>query len=154
MKTLLKRFCVVAVTALSAMGFTGAIAATVPVAAPKTLILYDAPAGTEFEKLGMGYAIMLKNLISHFNSDAELMPVQNYVAGKVNAYDATFYMGSYYDNPVPKALMVHQRNAWRPLHFVHARPRRLERKSPHQAATIASSPAPTLRDRHWHCRTH
>lgn len=106
MKTLLKRFCVVAVTALSAMGFTGAIAATVPVAAPKTLILYDAPAGTEFEKLGMGYAIMLKNLISHFNSDAELMPVQNYVAGKVNAYDATFYMGSYYDNPVPKALMV------------------------------------------------
>ena len=30
---------------------------------PKTLVLYDAPPGSEFEKLGMGYAIMLRNLL-------------------------------------------------------------------------------------------
>ena len=105
MKNFLQRLGAIALIALSLTGYSGAQAATV-VPAPKTLILYDAPSGTEFEKLGFAYAIMLKNLISHFNSDAELMPVQNYVAGKIEAYDATFYMGSYYDNPVPKALMV------------------------------------------------
>ena len=35
---------------------------------PKVLVLYDAPAGTEFEKLGMAYAIMLRNLLGHFDA--------------------------------------------------------------------------------------
>ena len=73
---------------------------------PKTLVLYDAPPGTEFEKLGMGYAIMLKNLLGHFDASTELMPVQNYTAGKMNSYDATFYMGSYYNNALPRALLA------------------------------------------------
>lgn len=72
---------------------------------PKTLILYDAPPATEFEKLGLGYAIMLKNLLSHFDSQADLLPVQQYSPGKLNGYDATFYLGAYYDNPVPASLM-------------------------------------------------
>jgi len=72
----------------------------------KALILYDAPPSTEFEKLGFGYAIMLKNLIAHFGTDAELMPVQDYVAGTMTEYDATFYLGAYYDNPMPSALLA------------------------------------------------
>src|SRR5450830_1067805 len=79
-----------------------------PVAAqtgPKTLIVYDGPPGSEFAKLGMAYAIMLKNLMGHFDSNAELLPVQNYVAGKMQAYDATFYLGAYYDNPLPAAFL-------------------------------------------------
>ncbi|MEO8361280.1 MAG: DUF2334 domain-containing protein [Vicinamibacteria bacterium] len=70
------------------------------------LILYDAPPSTEFEKLGQGYAIMLKNLLSHLDSDARLMAVQDYTAGTLNAFDATFYLGAYYDNQVPSALLV------------------------------------------------
>ena len=58
-KKFTRRFCVVVAIVLSAMGFvTGAIAATLQVTAPKTLILYDAPADTEFEKFGVGYAIV------------------------------------------------------------------------------------------------
>ena len=72
---------------------------------PKTLIVYDGPPDTEFSKLGLAYGIMLKNLMGHFDSNAELLPVQNYVAGKMQAYDATFYMGGYYDNPLPAAFL-------------------------------------------------
>ena len=73
---------------------------------PKTLVLYDAPAGTEFEKLGMGYAIMLRNLLGHFDAQVDLVPVQQYTAGKLNNYDATFYIGSYYDNHAPTAFLA------------------------------------------------
>ena len=73
--------------------------------APKTLIVYDGPPGTDQAKLGLAYGIMLKNLMGHFDGNAELLPVQDYVAGKLNAYDATFYMGAYYDNPLPAAFL-------------------------------------------------
>ena len=73
---------------------------------PKTLIVYDGPPNTEFSKLGMAYSIMLKNLMGHFDSNAELLPVHNYVAGKMQAYDAIFYMGAYYDNPLPAAFLT------------------------------------------------
>ena len=70
---------------------------------PRTLILYDAPPNTAYTKLGMGYAIMLRNLLGHFDSKVDMLPVQNYTAGQLSGYDATFYLGSYYDNPVPAA---------------------------------------------------
>lgn len=73
---------------------------------PKTLVLYDAPPATEYEKLGLGYAIMLKNLLGHFDAQTELMPVQNYTAGKLNGYDATFYLGAYYNNTLPPAFLA------------------------------------------------
>ena len=72
---------------------------------PAVLIVYDNPPGSEFSKLGMVFGIMLKNLLGHFDSKAELLPVQDYVAGKMKAYDATFYLGSYYDNPLPAAFL-------------------------------------------------
>ncbi|MBH2018529.1 MAG: DUF2334 domain-containing protein [Burkholderiales bacterium] len=78
---------------------------TAQTAAPKTLIVYDGPPGTDQAKLGLAYGIMLKNLLGHFDSNAELLPAQNYVAGKMQAYDATFYMGAYYDNPLPAAFL-------------------------------------------------
>lgn len=91
-----------------ALLLAGAVLLTQPAAAqtgPKTLIVYDSPPGSEFAKLGMAYGIMLKNLIGHFDSDAEMLPVQDYVAGKMQAYDATFYLGSSYDNPLPPAFL-------------------------------------------------
>jgi hypothetical protein len=69
------------------------------------LILYDAPPNTAYTKLGMGYAIMLRNLLGHFDSKVDMVAVQNYTAGQLSGYDATFYLGSYYDNPVPAAFM-------------------------------------------------
>ncbi len=101
MKSLLRSFAF-AIAMLAALGFAPAQAQTV---APKTLVLYDAPAGTEFEKLGLGYAIMLRNLLGHFDSQVDLVPVQNYTAGKVNSYDATFYLGAYYGNSLPAAFL-------------------------------------------------
>ena len=110
MKTYLRTVRAMVLTLVALVGLSTSQAVSIPgeamTIAPKTLILYDAPPATEFEKLGLGYAIMLKNLISHFNSDAELMTVQNYVAGKINSVDATFYLGSYYDNQLPAALLA------------------------------------------------
>lgn len=93
----------ISVAALLAASLTGPPAAAQ--AGPKTLIVYDGPPGTEFAKLGMAYGIMLKNLMGHFDSNAEMLPVQDYVAGKMQAYDTTFYLGSYYDNPLPAAFL-------------------------------------------------
>jgi uncharacterized protein YdaL len=75
-------------------------------AAPKVLALYDAPVGTPWDKLGFAYTIMLRNLLGHFDAQVDLLPVQLYTAGKVGAYDATFYMGSAYDNPLPAAFLA------------------------------------------------
>ena len=74
-------------------------------ASPKVLILYDAPVGEATEKLGFSYAIMLRNLLGHFDSAVDLLPVQNYVQGKLEGYGATFYMGDHYDAPVPPSLL-------------------------------------------------
>ena len=101
MKYLLRGFAF-AIAMMLALGVTPAQSQTV---VPKTLVLYDAPPGTEFEKLGMGYAIMLRNLLGHFDAQVDLVPVQNYTAGKVNAYDATFYLGAYYGNSLPAAFL-------------------------------------------------
>ena len=100
MKYLLRAFAF-AIAMMLAAGFGPAQAQTVQ---PKVLVLYDAPAGTEFEKLGMGYAIMLRNLLGHFDAAVDLVPVHTYTAGKVNSYDATFYMGAYYGNTLPAAF--------------------------------------------------
>ena len=68
------------------------------------LVLYDAPANDPYTNLGKAYAIMLYNLLAHFNTTITMLPVQNYTAGMTEQYVATFYMGSYYANPIPAAF--------------------------------------------------
>jgi uncharacterized protein YdaL len=80
-------------------------AGTTTTAAPKVLALYDAPTGTEWDKLGLAYTIMLRNLLGHFDAQVDLLPVQQYTAGKVENYSATFYMGAVYDHPIPAAFL-------------------------------------------------
>lgn len=76
-------------------------------AAPiKTLVLYDAPANVDFSKLGSAYAIMLRNLLGHFDTTVDMLPVNQYTAGKLGNYQATFYLGSYYNNTIPKAFLL------------------------------------------------
>jgi uncharacterized protein YdaL len=35
-----------------------------------------------------------------------MVPVQTYTAGKMAGYDATFYLGGYFDNPLPKTFLA------------------------------------------------
>ena len=101
MKNTLRAFAF-ALSLLMLVGFAQAQTTVVP----KTLVLYDAPPGTQFEKLGMSYAIMLRNLLGHFDAQVDMVPIQNYTAGKINAYDSTFYLGAYYDNALPAAFLA------------------------------------------------
>ncbi|MBC5783126.1 DUF2334 domain-containing protein [Ramlibacter sp. USB13] len=72
---------------------------------PKVLVLYDAPSGTPWDKLPQAYAIMLRNLLGHFDAAVDMVPVQQYAAGAVENYTATFYLGGIYDNQLPAAFL-------------------------------------------------
>lgn len=71
----------------------------------KALIVYDAPKDTEFGKLGQAYAIMLANLLGHFDSIVTQRPVHLYDAGEVDKHDVTFYLGASYGTPLPEAFL-------------------------------------------------
>jgi uncharacterized protein YdaL len=66
-------------------------------APPSVLVLYDA--GGPWGYLGGEYALMLQNLIGHFDAPVKSMPVNQYSAGLLNHYAVTFYVGSTYDEP-------------------------------------------------------
>jgi uncharacterized protein YdaL len=70
------------------------------------LVLYDTPSGTAYDKIGFGYAIMLRNLLGHFDAQVSLTPVSQYTAGAINGYDATFYLGASYDYQLPAAFLA------------------------------------------------
>jgi len=83
---------------------TGAQAQTVPPPS-RALILYDAPQGL-YQKYGFATSILLRNLLGHFNtSSISMMPVEKYTAGAINNYDVIFYVGTTYDNPIPKGFL-------------------------------------------------
>ena len=73
----------------------------------KTLVLYDAPAvGIDANRLGKAYAIMLRNLLGHWNTTVDMVPVNTYTAGRIENYGAVFYIGSYYDHPLPAQFLI------------------------------------------------
>ncbi len=72
---------------------------------PAALVLYDAPAGQPYEKMGKAYAIMLSNLLGHWDAKIDAIPVQEYTTGKMENYQTIFYLGSWYDNPLPAAFL-------------------------------------------------
>lgn len=103
---LLQRFRQFLFALVACTAFLGALPAQAQTATPpKVLALYDAPSGTEWDKLGMAYAIMLRNLLGHFNAQVDLVPVQQYTAGRINNYQATFYVGAAYDHQIPAAFL-------------------------------------------------
>jgi uncharacterized protein YdaL len=67
--------------------------------AKSALILYDAP--PDEPKLGITYALMLKALLGHFDLRADIRPVGDYRTGELSSYSTLFYLGSYYNNPLP-----------------------------------------------------
>ena len=103
MKNFLLRLCAAFATCAALLG---AVPAQAQATGPRVLALYDAPSGTAYDKLGFAYAIMLRNLLGHFNAQVDLQPVSAYTAGKINNYDATFYLGAIYDNPLPASFLA------------------------------------------------
>lgn len=69
------------------------------------LILYDAPVGDDMAKLGFTFAVMLRNLLGHFEMDADLRPIGEYKAGDIAPYSTVFYLGSHYDISIPDAFL-------------------------------------------------
>jgi uncharacterized protein YdaL len=67
-----------------------------------TLVLYDST--NSWGYLGQLYAMAAGNLASHFGK-VTAEPVAAYVAGQVNGYTATVYIGSTYDEPLPVAFL-------------------------------------------------
>jgi uncharacterized protein YdaL len=67
-----------------------------------TLVVYDTT--NTFGWLGELYAIAGGNLASHFGR-VTAEPVVDYVAGQVNSYTATIYIGSTYNEPIPTAFL-------------------------------------------------
>ena len=72
------------------------------------LVLYDTTG--PYGWLGELYATATVNLASHFGSWTA-KPVASYAAGDMSAYTATIYIGSTYDEPLPRA--------WRSLELRH-----------------------------------
>jgi len=75
--------------------------------AASALILYDDRPNDQFGKLGFAYSIMLRNLLGHFQGmTVDIVPVQNYTNESINNHDVTFYLGTYFDNPLPANFLT------------------------------------------------
>ena len=59
------------------------------------LILYDS-AGP-YDHIGKEHAILLENLLGHFNLEIQKKPVCEYSAGDIQNQQATFYIGATFD---------------------------------------------------------
>jgi uncharacterized protein YdaL len=94
-------------TVRSALAAPTTTARTSGAAAPgggtaKTLILYDTTGA--YGWMGELYAMSMANLTSRFGSWRS-MPVSQYKAGTLDAYTATIYLGTTYDEPLPDAFL-------------------------------------------------
>lgn len=67
-----------------------------------TLIVYDS--ANTWGYLGVAYANAAGNLATRFGK-VTAEPVVDYIAGQVNNYTATIYIGSTYDQPIPTAFL-------------------------------------------------
>ncbi|GAA3448032.1 DUF2334 domain-containing protein [Planomonospora venezuelensis] len=88
--------------------FTGGLAGT----GRSALVLYDTTG--QWPQAGELYAIQTANLTGHFGTFTT-MPVSAYTAGRMKGFTAVVYVGSTYDEPLPKAFLDDVRTADRPV---------------------------------------
>lgn len=103
-----------------------ASAATAP-ATPTALVLYDTTGPWGF--LGESYATLTANLVGHFGK-ATTKPVSTYVAGEIDKYTATIYIGSTYDEPLPAAFLADSLATSKPLVWAYSNIWQLTASSP------------------------
>ena len=61
----------------------------------QVLILHDSTGKIGFQ--GREFAIMLQNLLGHFDTNTVILPAKSYVPGTIDQKDVTFYIGSTFD---------------------------------------------------------
>jgi uncharacterized protein YdaL len=83
--------------------------------AATTLVLYDTTSAWGW--LGELYAIGAGNLATHFGT-VTAEPVTDYVAGQVNNYTATIYIGSTYNEPLPQSFLTDALATTKPLMWI------------------------------------
>lgn len=89
------RRCWHGITALILCCFLAVAGQAQAASAKKVLVLYDA-SGT-YGYTGRASAIMLQNLLGHFQVEVTLKPVTSYRQGEMAKQLATFYLGTTYD---------------------------------------------------------
>lgn len=90
---------------LSSLGLRTRSLAIAKPAAVRVLVLYDS-GGAGGGEIGWIHSKLLGNLLNHFDLIWHAQPVEDYVAGTMAAYTHTFYLGSYYDNPLPSGFLA------------------------------------------------
>jgi uncharacterized protein YdaL len=72
---------------------------------PRVLVLYDVGIkGTETEWIGALHAQLMRNLLGHFDVVVTAKALATYQNGDLDRYDATFYLGTAWNNPLPVAF--------------------------------------------------
>ncbi len=72
---------------------------------PKQVAIFYEDDPTQAWNYGKVYAIHMRNLLGHFNTDVNIINVGNYARGILNQYDAAIYIGSIYDYPLNDAFL-------------------------------------------------
>ena len=68
-------------------------------------ILYDQSSDSTFTS-GRIYAIFLQNLLGHFEEIKQIVqPIESYQKGDIQRCEVNFYLGAYYNNPIPPAFL-------------------------------------------------
>jgi uncharacterized protein YdaL len=76
------------------------------------LVLYDTTG--DYGWMGQAYATLLTNLASHFGTVTG-EAIQDYSPTEVEAYTATYYIGSTYDEPIPAAFLQDVQTTTKPV---------------------------------------
>lgn len=77
-----------------------------PFAKPKCVrIYYDRSKNPQSYWIGRTYAMFTQNLLGHFPEWQQIVsPIELYQAGEIETCEATIYLGSYFENEIPKAF--------------------------------------------------
>ncbi len=79
-------------------------------------VIFDSPANPQAESYV--HALFLANLLTHFNLQAKLIPIEEYKRGELADYRAGFFVGSAVKTDVPAALLADIRATDHPFTWV------------------------------------
>ncbi len=84
-------------------------------------IYYDPPASGRADgdyTHGMMKAVMLRNLLGHFNTDVQIFPVDEYKSGDIDNYDALMYIGSVENQTMRHAFLSDVYETKKPVYWI------------------------------------
>lgn len=85
---------------LSAILFL-AVSVAASTASTNVLVLYDSSGAS----VGQLHAMMLANLLGHFQLGYRLRPIEEYKSGQLASHPAVFYFGTVFNQPLPPAFL-------------------------------------------------